>query len=85
MSPPRTQRTASLTRGTAAAQARPLRLVVLEGLDRGREVVVEAGTATVGSDQGCDLVLSDPTVSKRHLSIELDQQHGERLRVFIGD
>ncbi|MHB8878955.1 MAG: sigma 54-interacting transcriptional regulator [Myxococcaceae bacterium] len=56
----------------------PLRLVVLEGQDRGREVVVQQGTATVGSQEGCELILSDPTVSRRHLSIEL---RGARLRV----
>jgi DNA-binding NtrC family response regulator len=74
----KTQHTAPLTRGTASAQAKPLRLVVLEGPDRGREVVVAVGTATVGSQKGCDLVLSDPTVSRRHLSVELS---GARLGV----
>jgi DNA-binding NtrC family response regulator len=75
---PGTQRTAPLTGHSQQAQPRPVRLVVLEGADRGKEVTVEQGTATVGSSDGCDLQLSDATVSRRHLSVEL---FGARLRV----
>jgi DNA-binding NtrC family response regulator len=74
----KTQRTSPLSAHTATSTPQPLRLLVLEGPDRGLEKTIEQGTATVGSAAGADLQLKDPTVSRRHLSIEL---RGARLRV----
>ena len=46
-----------------------LRLTVRTGPDTGRSCVVDRDVVTVGKLPGCDLVLSDPTVSRRHFSI----------------
>ena len=45
-------------------------LRILDGPDRGRELELPAGTATVGSSESCDLCLSDPAVSGHHLRVE---------------
>jgi DNA-binding NtrC family response regulator len=49
---------------------RPVRLKVLEGVDRGKELEFTGRTVVVGSSACCDLVLTDPTVSHRHASLE---------------
>ena len=46
-----------------------LRLTVTSGSDLGKSCVVDADVVTVGKLSDCDLVLSDPTVSRRHLKI----------------
>ena len=46
-----------------------VRLRVHAGADRGRELVLTRGTYVVGKSSGCDLVLSDPMASRRHLQI----------------
>jgi len=46
-----------------------VRLRVHAGLDRGRELVLTRGTYVVGKSSGCDLVLSDPMTSRRHLQL----------------
>ena len=60
--------------GTDVAHARPvkpdkLRLVVVAGPDRGKELVIDAGTYTVGKANTCDLVLTDGAVSRKHLEV----------------
>jgi DNA-binding NtrC family response regulator len=45
------------------------KLVVLSGPDKGRTLVVEGGELTIGSREGNHLVLSDPTVSRRHAAL----------------
>jgi DNA-binding NtrC family response regulator len=60
------------------SRVQPVRLLVIDGPDRGRERVVTEGTATVGSHESCELKLSDSGVSRRHLAIEL---LGSRVRV----
>ncbi|PJB45216.1 MAG: Fis family transcriptional regulator [Deltaproteobacteria bacterium CG_4_9_14_3_um_filter_63_12] len=45
-------------------------LLVLEGEDMGRAVMLRGDTVVVGTDEGCDLVLADDRVSRRHLSVE---------------
>ncbi|MEE6272556.1 FtsK/SpoIIIE domain-containing protein [Georgenia sp. MJ206] len=51
----------------AAASAAPIaRLRVLEGPDSGLEVPLPEGTSIIGRGKGCDVRLSDPTVSKEH-------------------
>jgi DNA-binding NtrC family response regulator len=47
------------------------RLVVTTGPDRGEAVVVGASPLVIGSGTGSDARLSDPTVSRRHLSASL--------------
>jgi DNA-binding NtrC family response regulator len=49
------------------------RLVVVTGPDRGEEVVVGTEPMVIGSGSGCDARLSDPTVSRRHLSVALGE------------
>ena len=48
-----------------------LRLVVADGPDLGRGIPLTRGTYVVGKSTGCDLVLSDRTVSRRHLQLEV--------------
>ncbi len=47
------------------------RLVVTSGPDAGRSIPLGWGTHLVGRDEGCDLVLTDPQVSRRHLELEV--------------
>jgi DNA-binding NtrC family response regulator len=47
----------------------PLKLVVVAGVDQGREVPFD-GTAVIGADHSCELVLHDRSVSRRHVSVE---------------
>lgn len=46
-----------------------MRLAVKSGADAGKACVVDRDVVTVGKMSDCDLVLSDPSVSRRHLSI----------------
>jgi DNA-binding NtrC family response regulator len=57
----------------------PLRcqLVVIEGPDAGRAVTLD-GTRRVGTDERCELKLSDDRVSARHLEVTAE---GQRFRV----
>ena len=48
-----------------------VRLTVVEGADRGREVVVRRGAVRVGTASDNDLVIADAAVSRRHLEIRL--------------
>lgn len=49
------------------------RLVVVQGPDRGRALELEAGDhKLVGQSPVCELQLTDPTVSRRHVSLEVD-------------
>jgi DNA-binding NtrC family response regulator len=45
------------------------RLVVVKGPDRGESLVVGKTPLTIGSGTGCDIRLSDPTVSRKHLAV----------------
>src|SRR5437868_3604710 len=49
---------------------RRVRLVVLEGAQKGTEFAVESEHITVGSAQGNSVVLTDGTVSRHHAEIE---------------
>ncbi len=46
-------------------------LRVLAGPDTGREFPLPAGATVVGRDRGCDVRLSDPMVSKRHMRVNV--------------
>jgi DNA-binding NtrC family response regulator len=61
----------------ASPDSRPLRIQVREwtlevtsGPDKGKKVTTQDALLRVGSDPATDLVLSDPTVSRRHLELE---------------
>src|SRR5262245_11603716 len=51
------------------------KLRVIEGPDAGRELVIDGTQPSrilVGQSPACDLRLTDPGVSRRHLSVELE-------------
>ena len=56
---------------SARGSAMRAELVVVEGAGMGRSVTIGAGPIVVGSDPGCDLVLADPRVSRRHLEVSV--------------
>jgi DNA-binding NtrC family response regulator len=45
------------------------RLMIVKGPDRGEMIDVGPSPITLGSGHGCSVLLSDPTVSRRHLEI----------------
>jgi DNA-binding NtrC family response regulator len=47
------------------------RLLVVKGPDRGDTIPIGASARTIGSGAGCDVQLSDPTISRRHLGVEV--------------
>ena len=46
------------------------RLFVARGDDRGKSVLLAEGSATVGRSSACDMVLTQPKVSKEHFRVE---------------
>jgi transcriptional regulator with AAA-type ATPase domain len=52
-----------------------LKVVVVAGPDEGREVSLDAGTGpiTIGSDAACQLVLTDPSVSRKHVTLAVER------------
>jgi len=46
------------------------RLVVVKGPDRGETIAVGESSLTVGSGGGSSVLLSDPTISRKHLGID---------------
>ena len=50
------------------------RLLIVKGPDRGESIVIGRVAFTLGSGSGCDVPLSDPTISRRHLGIEPSPQ-----------
>lgn len=46
------------------------RLVVIEGNDRGKEFVLTGLVQVVGRSLDCEIVLNDPSVSRRHFQVE---------------
>lgn len=55
------------------------KLAVVKGPDKGVEVLLEGQTVVVGSDESCQLRLSDPSVSRRHVELS-GGPGGYRLR-----
>jgi DNA-binding NtrC family response regulator len=55
------------------------RLSVVKGPDKGAEVVLEGQTVVVGTDESCQLRLTDPSVSRRHFELS-GGPGGYRLR-----
>jgi pSer/pThr/pTyr-binding forkhead associated (FHA) protein len=46
------------------------RLLIVKGPDRGESIAIGRVALTLGSGSGCDVPLSDPTISRRHLGVE---------------
>ncbi len=46
-------------------------LTVVSGPDAGREFPLKSGSVVLGREPGCDIVLSDPLVSKRHVRFDV--------------
>jgi DNA-binding NtrC family response regulator len=46
------------------------KLLVVKGPDRGEAIAIGDLPITLGSGAGCDVVLADPTISRRHLVVE---------------
>ncbi|MEN9506915.1 MAG: hypothetical protein RI958_2841, partial [Actinomycetota bacterium] len=44
---------------------------VVHGPDAGKQFPLDAGTSFLGRDRGCEVRLSDPLVSKRHLRLNV--------------
>src|SRR5438552_3794295 len=57
----------------AVLPVRALRVEVTEGPDAGRTVTANGETLRVGSADGNDLVLTDPTVSRYHVEMTLEE------------
>lgn len=57
----------------------PLRLAVVAGPDAGRDLGLPHGSYTIGRGSGCDLILDDPSLSRRHLDVTVDA-HGVHVR-----
>jgi DNA-binding NtrC family response regulator len=55
------------------------RVAVTRGRDKGKEATAARSDLVVGTQPACDLTLTDPTVSRSHLSIEA-RPDGFRLR-----
>jgi DNA-binding NtrC family response regulator len=65
--------------GVTALRRRRLRLEVVRGPDKKKRVDLDRDRMVVGSHEQCDLVLTDPTVSRQHFEIEL-VPHGYAIR-----
>jgi DNA-binding NtrC family response regulator len=66
-------------RGQKPLVLKKMRFVVVKGRDAGREMVLQKAQAAVGTLAGNDLVLTDPTVSRRHAVVE-ERSDGYLLR-----
>jgi len=73
-----------LTRDAAPVrlQSHKIRVEVLTGPDAGRQVELPGPEVRVGSAAGCDLQLRDPTVSRHHLTVRLEEA---RIRIIDAD
>jgi DNA-binding NtrC family response regulator len=56
--------------GSMVRQSGRGRLLIVKGPDRGEAIAIAEVTLTVGSGAGNDVLLSDPTISRRHLAVE---------------
>jgi DNA segregation ATPase FtsK/SpoIIIE, S-DNA-T family len=54
-----------------AAEVPAHELVVVNGLDAGRRLPLRPGTVVVGRAPGCEIVLPDTTLSRRHVALTL--------------
>jgi transcriptional regulator with GAF, ATPase, and Fis domain len=72
------QHTDTIDPSLLSAGPQPVRLVVVSGPDAGKSLEARDGTVLVGSHADCQLQLTDGSVSRRHVSLEL---RGLRVRV----
>ena len=83
---------------TMSASGRPSRVPirgwsveVVGGPDKGKKATTLDALIRIGSDPACDLVLTDPTVSRRHLELErsarglLVRDLGSRNGIYLQD
>jgi len=56
--------------GSMVRQSGRGRLLIVKGPDRGEAIAIGELDLTVGSGAGNDVLLSDPTISRRHLAVE---------------
>ncbi len=49
------------------------RFIVMHGQDRGESFVIQTSPLVLGSGTDCELQLTDPTVSRRHMEIRLSE------------
>lgn len=76
--------------GSGDIVRRTWHITVSQGPDEGKSIVRESGTLLVGTSPDCDLVLTDPTISRRHATLELHSEgvvvadRGSRNGVHIG-
>src|SRR5262245_42352560 len=54
-------------------RTRKIRAEIVEGPDAGRTVELAGPTVKIGSGDECDLQLSDPTVSRQHLVLRVEE------------
>ncbi len=66
-----TDQTVTLGGNTPAQPLTEIVVEATEGPGKGARGVLKVGTFFVGSDPGCDLVLRDDAVSRRHCALEL--------------
>jgi len=56
--------------GSMSRQAGRGRLLIVKGPDKGESIAIADLAMTLGSGLGNDVLLSDPTISRRHLGVE---------------
>ncbi|WP_224246752.1 sigma 54-interacting transcriptional regulator [Hyalangium gracile] len=64
-------KTVDLTVSEGPGGLEPVVVEAIEGPGRGARATLSSGTLLVGSDSACELPLEDPTVSRRHVVLEL--------------
>ncbi|MFT3774119.1 MAG: sigma 54-interacting transcriptional regulator [Minicystis sp.] len=76
--------------GRRAMRVPSVELVVVDGPDRGRRAPVRSGAAKIGSAEGNDLRLTDPTVSRLHCELRVRgdtvtlRDHGSTNGTYAG-
>jgi transcriptional regulator with GAF, ATPase, and Fis domain len=65
-------RTHHRAEGAFKLRARKLRVEIADGPDRGRVVELAGPDVRVGSGRGLDLQLTDPTVSRHHMTLRVE-------------
>jgi len=71
---PQTRPIQRANRRALEVELRSFAVRVEEGPDEGLEVLLEGASLCAGTDRGCELVLSDPTVSRRHVLFKSTEQ-----------
>jgi transcriptional regulator with GAF, ATPase, and Fis domain len=67
------------TKGRETLRVRKTKLLIVNGPQQGREMVIDKEAFTLGSGSGNDLVLDDSAISKRHCEIKVDDT-GHQIR-----